>query len=227
MKPAGDLHERILFISEELLHTYAYDDVTLQMIADKLGITCGAITYHFKNKHYIVDTLIAQYYQMVKDYIDTFPELYLNVYWKNCATYILVHRVILGSPHNSALYYHKTQMKIWETHKLSKITQNYRDIAKDFHKCASERDYLFNAYIDIGARHRLYTEFVNANSAMTINDFCYYAVRLIGQLSNLDEATIEYNIEKAFDFANSHETPIAPMLEPAKYAPDLTYKDFN
>ena len=226
MQKSKNLADEILEVAQRQFHDYGYDATTFQRIADEIGITKGSITYHFKNKHLIVDGLLADYFALLRDYIEQTDSEGHNVYWSRCVMYIFAHRTFLGSRHNRSLFYHKTQMQLWETSKLDSLTAIYRDIAEDFHKDLSPRDIQFSAFLDFGARHRLYQEFCRPESDMTINDFCYYAVRLIGQLCNLDEATIQHNIRSAFAFADSHTPPIPPLLTEPVELPTATFHEF-
>lgn len=227
MQKSKNLAQEILSVSERLFHDYGYDATTFQQIADEIGITKGTITYHFKNKHLIVDRLISDYFALlhafVRDQIAQIP----NVYWSYCVVYIFAHRTFLGSRRNRDLFYHKTQMQLWETSKLNALENMYRRIAHDFHKQITEQDVQFNAFLDFGGRHRLYQEFCHPKSSMTINDFCHYTIRLIGQLSMLDQATIDYNIQSAFAFADTHTPPLPPLLTEPTEPPTATFHEFH
>src|SRR6188508_1416629 len=53
------LHGRIVAVAVELFTTNGIDATSLQMIADALGVTKGAVYYHFKTKHEIVLAVCA------------------------------------------------------------------------------------------------------------------------------------------------------------------------
>lgn len=47
---------------------------------------------------------------------------------------------------------------------------------------------------------------------MTLRQFCYYHVYLIGILCKLDELTIQENIRDAFDFIDRHPLEISGSI---------------
>jgi AcrR family transcriptional regulator len=53
------LHGRIVGAAVELFTTNGIDATSLQMIADALGVTKGAVYYHFKTKHEIIRAVCA------------------------------------------------------------------------------------------------------------------------------------------------------------------------
>lgn len=210
---SDDLKNDILTVAAGMFRSYGYDGTTFQKIADKLGITKGAITYHFKNKHLIMGQIFQEYFDLLRNYIDSFHDEYLNVYWRYCVMYIFFYRTILTDANLQDLFYHKDQMSLWESSKVSLISNIYKDIAKDFHKNFTQEELTMNALIDLGARHRLYLEYKNNPDFLTIDKYCYYHILLIGTLSRLDEATIKYNINLAFSFADKHNPPAIPLLQ--------------
>lgn len=208
-----DLHEDILNVASEFLNAYGYKGTTFQKIADELGITKGAITYHFKNKYYIMDELIDEFFRNIRHFIDQYPTEYRNTYWRYCVMYIYAYRIIMSTHNNIDLFYHKDQMSLWEQTKVHLVYSNYKSIAKDFHKEFSEEDLQVTTYLDLGARRRLYREYMNENPLVTdITKYIYYHIELMGMLLRLDWNTIQTNIEAAFDFANSHDASHLEML---------------
>lgn len=210
---SDDLKNDILTVAASMFRDYGYDGTTFQKIADKLGITKGTITYHFKNKHLIIGQIFQEYFDLLRNYIDSFHDEYQNIYWRYCVMYIFFYRKILMDVNLQELFYHKDQMSLWESSKVSLISEIYKDIAKDFHKNFSEEELTMNALIDLGARHRLYLEYKNNLEFLTINKYCYYHILLTGTLSRLDEATIKHNINLAFLFADKHNPPVIPLLQ--------------
>ena len=61
-----NLKEEILRVAETMFCQYGYDATTFQKIADELHITKGSITYHFKNKHFIMGTLFEEYFALLR-----------------------------------------------------------------------------------------------------------------------------------------------------------------
>ena len=208
----SNLKDEILTVAQSMFRDYGYDDTTFQKIADQLGITKGAITYHFKNKHLIMAHFFDRYFQTLRDFIDSYPDDYRNTYWRYCVMYIYAYRTIMKNPRNQSLFFHQDQMSLWESSKVPTVVEIYRAIAKDFHKTFTEEELLVSTYMDLGARRRLYREYVNNNQLLPIDKFCYYHIYLMGLLARLDLATVEENIGFAFAFANSHSPPTTPLL---------------
>lgn len=202
-----DLKEDILRTFEVLVAEHGYDGTTFQMIADILGISKGAITYHFRNKHYIASTLIDEFFTTIREYIDSFPEHYRNQYWRHSLTYIYAYRIILGDPKNERLFFHKNQKELWAHIKVPTVSNIYRTILSDFHITLTDDELKASVYIDLGARNRMYQEYADKNPLFTIDSFCYYHVYLMGTLCRLNIETIRENIAWAFEFADNHEPP--------------------
>lgn len=207
-----DLKADILRLFVVLVKEHGYDGATFQMIADILGITKGAITYHFKNKHHIAGTLISEFFDTLRTYIAQFPELYRNEYWRHSTVYIMAYRTILNKLDNEHFFYHKAQVGLWSSTKVTTVLNIYRDIVTDFHKNFTEEELLSSVYMDLGARNRIYQEYTEGNPIYTVDKFCYYHVYLIGCLCRLDETTIRENIRLAFDFADKHTPPLTPVF---------------
>ncbi len=178
------------------------------------------------NQHLIADQLICNYFDALRAYIDEHVLSDCNIYCRRCIMYIFAYRTILGSRQNRELFYHKAQMQLWETNKLETIMGIYRDIAKCFHRPFNERDIRFSAFLDFGARHRLYEEFCRPGSNITIDDVCYYAIHTVGQLSYLDQTIVEANIADAFEFANAHTPPVISPFHTPTESPTTTYEEF-
>ena len=59
----------------------------------------------------------------------------------------------------------------------------------------------------IGARIRLHEIYKSGAERMTLDDYCYYHIYLLGTLCKLDEATMDENIREAFEFTRRHAPP--------------------
>lgn len=206
------IRDEIIAVAERMFHDWGYKNTTFQKIADEIGITKSTISYHFGNKYLLLLCLIDDYFQYLRDFIDSYPQEYRNAYWRVSAMYIYFYRVITACPKNLELFYRKDAMDIWETSKVDIVSAHYRTIIRDFHKTFSPLDLRMSVCMDLGARRRLYHEYIGGNPDLQdIETFCYYHVYLIGLLCRLDQATIEENLACAFDFANRH-TPEVPLL---------------
>ncbi|OUN86923.1 MULTISPECIES: TetR family transcriptional regulator [Eubacteriales] len=211
-EPKKNLKEEILRVAEAMFCQYGYDATTFQKIADELHITKGSITYHFKNKHFIMGTLFEEYFAALRAHIDSFPDAYRDAYWRYSVMYIYAYRAIMASPCTRGLFYHKNQMSLWEVTEVATMENIYRDIAEDFHKEFTEEDLRITAYLDLGARRRMYREYLTDSSFLPIDRYCYYHVYHMGLLARLDEATITRDIQDAFAFADAHTPPTVPIL---------------
>lgn len=210
-----DLRERILATAGDLFARRGYKATTFREIADALGITKGAITYHFKNKHLIVDELFQRYFDVLRAHIDAFPEAYLDQYWRFGTMYILAYRAILSSPIVNDLFHARDQQELWSVTKAATIRGIYRDIAHDFHKVFSEEELSVTASFDWSGRLSLYRAFTTPGGHMSPDRFCRYNMYHMGLLARLDEATIARDIAAAFAFADAHKAPGIPMMERA------------
>ncbi len=208
----NDLRKDILGVAERMFQDYGYDETTFQNIADTLGITKGAITYHFKNKHFIMGELIQSSFGGIRDYIDAYPAYYRNAYWRYSVMYIYAYRIILTNPHNESLFYHKHQVEQWENMMVDTVRNIYGAITRDFHKTFTDEELLMAALMDLGARWRLHEAYTKTPELFTVDKFCYYHVYLLGCLSRLDEATIRENIEYAFEFTRTFPAPVIPLF---------------
>ena len=166
---------QILTTAEKMFHDYGYNNTTFQQIADEIGITKSTISYHFKNKYLLLLYMIDEYFQYLRDFIDQYPDEYQNAYWRICVMYIYFYRVITSSEKNLDLFYRKDAMDVWETSKVGIVSNHYRAIIRDFHKPFDELDLRMSVCMDLGARRRLYHEFLSGNSDLqNIDTFCYY-----------------------------------------------------
>ena len=68
------------------------------------------------------------------------------------------------------------------------------------------------ARIDMSARSKLFQTYQENPSIMTLREFCYYHIYLIGILCKLDEQTIQENIQSAFDFVDRHPLKISSSI---------------
>lgn len=211
-KKGAALRDNILKKSEQLFKKYGYDYTTFQMIADELGITRGAIVYHFKNKHRILYTLFEDYFQSIHNYIKANLNENFNYYLYYCIFYIYISREITKNEKNYQLFYHKDYINSWENEKLMDVETSYQLITENFNKDFSKEELRLATVMDLGARKSLFKEFADNAGVLTIDKYSYYRVYLIGVLSRLDEATIQKNIQRAFEFVDTHEQESIPLL---------------
>ena len=214
MRQTGEnLKQAILDCARTMFHDLGYEETTFQKIADELHITKGAITYHFKNKHFLMIMIFDECFSAIRAYIDQFPECYRNRYWYEITTYLLLYCILFQNPHSRQLFFLRGNQEMWEVFKVKTIFNIYRNIADDFHKEISAEELSVAAEIDVAARRRLYRMYKEGNSLVSNpKQFCFYHLQLIGQLCHLDSMDIVKNIEAAFSFVEQHPLPQIPFL---------------
>lgn len=205
-KKAKDLRADILEVAQSMFFTYGYESTTFQKIADELGISKGAITYHYKNKHRIVEFIFDAYFGKLRAFVDRYPECYKDMYWRSATVYIYAYRKIMSDPHIRSLFYQ--QEIAWLLGKVDAVYNIYKSIAIDFHKSFTHEELMMTSYMDLGARQRIYLEYTDNPELLDIDSYCHYLVYMMGCLSRLDEHTIRSDIKDAFAFANSHQPDI-------------------
>ena len=208
----GTLKQDILNVTERLFKQHGYDHTTFQMIADELDITRGAIVYHFKNKHRILHTLFETFFSSLHDFVRAHLTDGFNYYLYYCIFYIYVSREIIKNENNYQLFYHKDYVDSWENEKLLDVEESYRLITDNFNKEFTKEELRLAAIMDMGARASLFKEFTEGDGTITVEKYSYYRIYLIGVLSRLDEATIQKNIKRAFEFADSFIPPSIYLL---------------
>jgi len=209
----GSLKQEILNTAERLFKEQGYDGTTFQKIAEELGITRGAIVYHFKSKHLVLHALFENYFNMVHDHVRKNLTEGFNYYLYYCIFHIYVTRNVIKNERNYQLFYHKDYVDSEEREKLWDVENSYRLITENFNKEFTKEELRLAAVMDLGARFRLFKEFTEGDGTITVEKYSYYRVYLIGVLSRLDEATVSKNIARAFEFADSHVPPSIFLLE--------------
>ena len=211
-KESNQLKQDILDVAERQFKEYGYEKTTLQMIADELNVTHGAIVYHFKNKHMILYDFFGKYTCALTKYVYENPPDDLNKYLLYCIAYLKFFREIMKQERNRELFFQRDHLEYWVSGKLSEVERMYRLVADDFHKRLTEKDVRIAAVMDVGAKLRLY-EFFQKGDSVTAEDFCYYQLYIIGEFSKLDEATIQRDMQRAYEYVDSHEMPTISLLD--------------
>ena len=93
-------------------------------------------------------------------------------------------------------------LSIWQKERKKFIEDIFRKIANDFRRELTAEEISIAAVLFVNAEVGLLKEFFNGN--ITADRFCYHYAYLMGLLSRLDEVSIQKNISRAFEFANSH-----------------------
>jgi AcrR family transcriptional regulator len=203
----------ILVVAEKLFKEHGYDGTTYQMIADELGITRAGIVYHYNNKYKVLHALFEDYFAMVHDHVRRHLTDYFNYYLYFCIFHIYITSEVIKNERNYQLFYHKDYVDSREREKLLDVEESYRLITGDFNKDFTKEELRFAAIMDYGARFRLFREFAEGGGSITVEQYSYYRIYLMGVLSRLDEASIDRNIRRAFEFVDTHPPPHIFLLE--------------
>ena len=212
-EPKHDVKQKILETAERLFKDLGYKRTTFRMIADEVGIATATISYHFKNKNRLLYEIYSNFFELVSNYVRANLTEGFNYYLFYSIVYIHVYREIMKRESNWQLFYHKGQIEIWEEDKAYYFQERYRLISDDFRKDLTDDEINMAAIMDVGAKRSIFKEFTSGESNLTVDKCCYYHAYVLGEFSKLDEATIEKNIARAFDFVNSHELPTIFLLE--------------
>ena len=199
------LKQEILDTAERLFKIHGYDKTTIRMIADELHISKGSIGYHFKNKCRIMYELLFSYIDPLQKYISENLTDGFNLYLYFSVFIIYTYRWAIKCEKTWQFLYHDEVMAIWLEEQKDFTEDAYRKIAEDFHKEFTEDDIYFAAAVDNGAEMYMFKDYINGK--ITVDKFCYNQIYLAGLLSRLDEVTIQKNIARAFEFADSHTPP--------------------
>ena len=70
-KDAAGTRTRILDISRELFAAQGYGSTSIAQIAERLGTSKAALYYHFKSKEEILDALLNEPFEAMKDFRDS------------------------------------------------------------------------------------------------------------------------------------------------------------
>ena len=70
-KDAAGTRTRILDISRDLFTAQGYGSTSIAQIAEKLGTSKAALYYHFKSKEEILDALLNEPFEAMKDFRDS------------------------------------------------------------------------------------------------------------------------------------------------------------
>jgi AcrR family transcriptional regulator len=204
-KAGGPLRVRILNTAGQFFKQHGYEKTTYQMIADELKISKGSISYHFRNKTWIVYAFFERIMLAARAFVrDNLGEEDKNAYLSNCITQIIFYRSILSDELERSLFFHIEHISLWEKESLHIIKGYFFEIADDFHRGMTEEDIHVAAIMSLGAKMGMFREAVRFEGPQDIDKLCYYFVFMVGLFSRLDVMTIETNIRKAFEFLEGH-----------------------
>ena len=201
----SSVKDEILRTAESFFLTHGYEKTTFQMIADELNITKGLITYYFRSKYGILDKLMSDHILAIQDYVCANPPANYNRYLHYCIVYIIFFRETMKTEKNWQFFYRQRVIFFGPDNRFEVFLRMYRIIAEDFHKELNEEDIHMMTVMLLGAHTRIFEEFQNdAGRSKLIDKYCHYIAYAIGILAKLDEATIQKNIARAFEYVNAH-----------------------
>jgi len=208
------MRNEILQCAERLFKVHGYDKTTLQMIANELGITKGAVSYHFKVKWGVFNELFTKYLISLHEYIGkNLKKSYnSNAYLHYSVIYICLFRQFMATPENWQSFYRNEVKTFLQKERFDLFKMMFEKISADFHKDFSEEEIEITCHLGIGAVVKLLKEFDMGIRDMSVDKYCYYYAYLIGVLSRLDEAAIKKNIALAFEFLEGHTPPLFSMF---------------
>lgn len=116
--------ERILISSRRLFNEKGYNSVSMQQIADDVGISKGNLTYHFKKKENIMETLVSE----SSEYVELQPSETIK---ELDETFIHIQKVV---SENSFYFMHHSQMSQLSPEIFNKQNIVYRESLERFNK---------------------------------------------------------------------------------------------
>ncbi len=210
-RPAGVLKKDALIVAGRLFRQHGYDKTTFRMIADELDVTPSAIAYHFKSKSWIVHGLFIDRMNILREHVRRNLSDGFNYYLYNGIVEIYFYRDVMMNEHVWTMFNRKAHAEMWTGDWISIFEAAIREVTDNFKKDFTEEDIHAAAVMNIGARIAIFSE-LSKNNNMTVDKCCYYFMYLLGVLSRLDEATIQRNVERAFEFIDKHEYPKNPFV---------------
>jgi hypothetical protein len=149
---------------------------------------------------------------ILREYVGENLQENFNYYLYNGIVEIHFYREVMKNETMWSLFSNKDNIEMWTGEWISIVENAIREVTENFNKDFGDDEIHAAALMIIGARLSIFNEFSNKRN-MSADECCYHFVYLAGVLSRLDEATIRRNIERAFEFADSHEFPKIPLFD--------------
>ena len=203
----SNLKSEILSCAEHLFKKHGYDKTTFQMIADDLGITKGAITYHFKFKWGLFDELFSNYLVDLHTFVGTNLRENYNCYLHYCVVYICFFRDAMKNQQNWNFFYKNEIRTFLEREKINLFNTMFERISTAFHKDFSIEEITVASIMASGAVVRLLAEYDQNPNFMPKDRYFHHIIKTIGMYAGLDTTTIEKNIARAFAFVDTSTPP--------------------
>lgn len=197
---------RILESAKNIFYEHGYDDAIVQQIADESGTTLGSLTYHFATKTTIVDAIMSEYLQAIRERIhDTYKKDTLNHFKEHFFLTIIYYNNLLNDDKTKRFYY--------ETHLNSALFDFlFRDIGivyqgfiKDFNLRFTPGQFDATLIADLGARRASVLAFYNGQIHMTVNDFAAFLISNTGRMFSIQEDIIYESHREALAFYKTQD----------------------
>lgn len=120
-----NLKERIIIVARDLFDKYGYNGVSMRDIADELKISVGNLTYHYKKKEDLIESVVMEKH---KNYIKAKPPKNLEELDD------LFNRILDNQRENSYYFKHYNQL----AQISSNIYNAQLNVIKDLHEALSD-----------------------------------------------------------------------------------------
>ncbi len=207
----GGVKDKILIVAGRLFNVYGFEKTTYRMIADELGIAPSTIAYHFHNKYCILRDLFITSMNILREYVAANLTDGFNYYLYHAIVDIHFCREMIKNDRVCMLFNDKRTLECLTGEWIFFVEDALKEITTNFQKDFNEKDIHAAAIMIIGARTGIFNEF-SKNTSMSIDECCYYFVHSAGMLLRLDEATVQRNICRAFEYANIYIFPEIPFF---------------
>ena len=195
--------QNIINAAKQLFYENGYNKTGIQDIADYANVKLGTITYYFKKKDDMISDIYNTFFMALYDYVSEASEKDLNLYTKYCFTLVLYYNAILSDPHNTLLYYEVLVKNVDNGGRLS-ITKTLNRSCLDFlNKSYTDEDLDVIAMAEFGSRKELFINYYEREIEFGKDQMCFYFVKTLFILMDLDGDMIQNTINQAFEFLRS------------------------
>ncbi len=197
----GTLTKRnIITAARQLFYENGYNKTGIQDIADFADVKLGTITYYFKKKDDMISDIYNTFFMALYDYVSEASDKDLNLYTKYCYTLVLYYHAILSDSHNALLYYEVLLKNVGYGSQVA-ITKTLNRSCLDFlNKSYADIDLEIINQAEYGARKELFINYYEGRLKVDPETLCYYFVKNLFRLMNLDSDMIQNTLRQAFRF---------------------------
>ncbi len=181
--------QNIINAAKQLFYENGYNKTGIQDIADYANVKLGTITYYFKKKDDMISDIYNTFFMALYDYVSEASEKDLNLYTKYCFTLVLYYEVLVKNVDNGG--------------RLS-ITKTLNRSCLDFlNKSYTDEDLDVIAMAEFGSRKELFINYYEREIEFGKDQMCFYFVKTLFRLMDLDGDMIQNTINQAFEFLRS------------------------